>query len=194
MSVATSDPRVPPCCTSFPQRNRGVSSVRSSVSYRLGRFTRDIFPMSAVFRWKNAGCVALVLLLLASGWGASIDSPPSGPAIYNTEHWIPLSHTNDPTYTMGALKPLPPVSESWKDPTSLIFVGIIHYRDRRCSTTLANLFANAKNPERIRVGKAVLILPWLSYNPSNGASCMQVLSSKFRPRKTATPASNNIAA
>jgi hypothetical protein len=48
--------------------------------------------------------------------------------------------------------PLPPVSDSWKDPTSQIFIGISHYRDSRCATTVNNLLSKAKYPERIHIG------------------------------------------
>jgi hypothetical protein len=109
--------------------------------------------MGTFLRWKVAESTVLLLLVATAGWVTSVDPPPSGPALYNTEHWIPLAHTDDPTFAAGGVKPMPPVSESWKDPSALIFVGIAHYRDRRCSTTLSNIFANAKHPERIRVGK-----------------------------------------
>lgn len=47
---------------------------------------------------------------------------------------------------------LPKPSDSWKSPSTEIFVGISHYRDGRCSETLKNLFEKAKNPERVHVG------------------------------------------
>eukprot|EP01036_Dinobryon_divergens_P029870 gene29870-39036_t len=47
---------------------------------------------------------------------------------------------------------LPPISESWKDPNTQIFVGVSHYRDNRCSKTVQNIFTKAKYPARIFVG------------------------------------------
>jgi hypothetical protein len=95
--------------------------------------------------------VALALVVTVCGY----ESPPSEPAIFNTEHWIPLKHTDQPTFTAPAssVKPLPPVSESWKDPAAQIFVGVAHYRDKRCSTTLVNLFEKAQYPDRVHVGE-----------------------------------------
>lgn len=96
----------------------------------------------------------------------AIDSPPLEPAIYNTEHWIPLKHTNEPTYTGSSnKKPLPPVSESWKDPSAEIFVGISHYRDKRCANTLSNLFEKAEFPDRVHVGKFINIIYFLLLVP-----------------------------
>eukprot|EP01031_Cornospumella_fuschlensis_P026623 gene26623-32172_t len=48
--------------------------------------------------------------------------------------------------------PMPPLTDSWNDPDTLIFVGIASYRDQRCATTLANLFTKAQYPERLRIG------------------------------------------
>jgi hypothetical protein len=47
---------------------------------------------------------------------------------------------------------LRPISNSWEDSTAEIFVGIVHYRDRRCSATLENLFSKATYPDRLHVG------------------------------------------
>ena len=56
-------------------------------------------------------------------------------------------------------KPLPPISPSWQDPTAHIFVGIVSYRDKRCSATLDSLFSNAKYPERVHVGEPLTTEP-----------------------------------
>lgn len=100
------------------------------------------------FRSVVAGC------LILHGYLASelYQSPPSDPSIFTFDNWRVLTHTEQPTYTDGDA-PVPPVSESWKDPTAEIFVGIVSYRDRRCSQTLANLFDKAEFPDRVRVGK-----------------------------------------
>lgn len=95
-----------------------------------------------------AGC------LILHGYLASelYQNPPSDPSIFTFDNWRVLTHTDQPTYA-DADAPVPPVSESWKDPTAEIFVGIVSYRDRRCSQTLANLFDKAEFPDRVRVGK-----------------------------------------
>lgn len=100
------------------------------------------------FRSVVAGCLILQGFLASELY----QSPPSNPAIYTFDNWRILSHTDQPTYA-DADVPVPPVSESWKDPTAEIFVGIVSYRDRRCSQTLANLFDKAEFPDRVRVGK-----------------------------------------
>ena len=87
----------------------------------------------------------------------SMEGRPSGPAIYNSERWVELEHSHEPTFSGTAHKPMPPVSASWKDPATEIFVGLVHYRDRRCSTTLANLFEKAEFPDRVHVGELLLI-------------------------------------
>ena len=50
---------------------------------------------------------------------------------------------------------LSPLSRSWAEPTAEIFVGMIHYRDRRCSLTVENLLTKAKYPERIHIGTLI---------------------------------------
>lgn len=70
----------------------------------------------------------------------------NSPSIHNTEGWVPV------TFDEANEHVIKPVSNSWKDATTEIFVGIIHYRDRRCSITLANLFKKAQHPDRIHVG------------------------------------------
>jgi hypothetical protein len=89
----------------------------------------------------------LFCLFSFNGLVGSVETQnPTSPSIFNTEHWVPLQ------YVSGPSKPMPPVSESWKDNGAEIFVGLVHYRDRRCSDTLMNLFGKAKYPDRIHVG------------------------------------------
>ena len=57
---------------------------------------------------------------------------------------------------------LPPVSQSWKDPNTQIFVGVSHYRDNRCSKTVQNIFSKAKYPARVFVGKHYSICNFMS--------------------------------
>lgn len=99
----------------------------------------------------------LVGCLLLHGFLASelYQNPPSAPSIYTFDNWRELKHTDKPTNTDADVPHLP-VSESWKDPTAEIFVGIVSYRDRRCSQTLANLFDKAEFPDRVRVGEEKL--------------------------------------
>jgi hypothetical protein len=47
---------------------------------------------------------------------------------------------------------MPSPGYSWKSSSTEIFVGISHYRDARCSETLANLFQKAAFPDRVHVG------------------------------------------
>jgi hypothetical protein len=65
----------------------------------------------------------------------------------NVEKKYDLNDGNLPSEPMALM------SDSWRDPSTLIFVGIIHYRDQRCSSTLYNLFSKAKHPDRLRIGK-----------------------------------------
>jgi hypothetical protein len=88
---------------------------------------------------KQVTAISLLFNLLAL-------SLPSGPSLNNVDSWLPVK------FEKGDHFPLPPVSGSWKDANTEIFVGISHYRDIRCSATLANLFSKAKFPDRIKVG------------------------------------------
>jgi hypothetical protein len=72
-----------------------------------------------------------------------------GPAINTFSKIVPV-HGVDAS--QSHLMPMPVLSDSWKDPTTPIFVGIAHYRDQRCASTLLNLFSKAKHWERLRVG------------------------------------------
>jgi hypothetical protein len=76
------------------------------------------------------------------------------PGIYNGETWVPLnSQALNQKASDSNKTPLHPVSESWKSSSTLIFAGIIDYRDSRCSMTMEYLFSRAKYPDRIRIGK-----------------------------------------
>lgn len=44
------------------------------------------------------------------------------------------------------------MSTIWSDKDTQIFVGMVHYRDTRCSNTLENIFKKAKYPDRVFVG------------------------------------------
>lgn len=86
--------------------------------------------------------VSLVMASAVSG-----TEHPSG-AIHNRERWIDL----DPLYGGGPLRPAPPVSNSWQDPSAEIFVTIPNYRDGACGDTLKALFTQAAHPDRVFVG------------------------------------------
>jgi len=85
---------------------------------------------------------------------------PDVPSIFNTETWIPLKdltaykpwEEGDATDWKENTKPLPPLSDSWTGADTQIFVGMIHYRDYRCPTALADLFDKAEYPDRVHVG------------------------------------------
>eukprot|EP01041_Mallomonas_annulata_P012783 gene12784-26953_t len=79
-------------------------------------------------------------------YGDSKSSTPDG-AIFTDNEWVPIHLDKD-----QSPKPRPPVSESWKDSTTEIFIAIAHYRDDRCGKTLFNLFSKAKHPNRINIG------------------------------------------
>jgi hypothetical protein len=83
-------------------------------------------------------------------------SLPSGPSLSNIDSWLPIN------YEKGEHSSLPPVSGSWKDANTEIFVGISHYRDMRCSVTLKNLFSKAKYPDRIKIGSFLMFKIWFS--------------------------------
>ena len=105
----------------------------------------------------------------------SLCSYVKGSAIYNTESWIPIKDIKQQDsvriilmietlcnknlifgpLAFSRLKSYPPVSDSWKSDDTHIFIGISHYRDRRCPLTLKNIFGKAKNPNRIFVGKII---------------------------------------
>lgn len=72
----------------------------------------------------------------------------SSPSIYNSEDWVNFT----PNYDASDQRPPPPVSGSWRDSNTKIFIGISEFRDNRCAVTLQNIFSKAKNPYRIHVG------------------------------------------
>lgn len=59
---------------------------------------------------------------------------------------------DDFTVANSFTPPTAPISESWKDPTSKIYVSVSSFRDYRCPYTLNNLFSKAEFPERLHVG------------------------------------------
>lgn len=79
------------------------------------------------------------------------DPSLSGPKLFNfQDQWISIA--SDP-FANTKLRPIPPVNENWKDPNTIIFVTLPHYRDPRCATTVKNLLTKAKHPHRLRFGK-----------------------------------------
>lgn len=64
--------------------------------------------------------------------------------IYNGDNWIDVDYQQFQTKA--------PISTSFKDPSTEIFVSVASFRDARCALTLKNIFTKAKNPKRIRVG------------------------------------------
>ncbi len=80
-------------------------------------------------------------------FSSSLYALPTEPSINNIDSWVPVK------YEKGDVKPLPPVSESWKDPNTEIFIGISHYRDSRCASTVNNIISKSKYPDRIKIGE-----------------------------------------
>jgi len=72
----------------------------------------------------------------------------AGPALFNTEKWLPI-HSN---YNSASTERPPKPTATWTDPNVEIFVSLAEYRDSRCPLTLKNLFTHAKNPHRVFVG------------------------------------------
>lgn len=111
--------------------------------------------MSTIHRGCSIARICVLFLCLLD-FHVSLDTwqraPGSPAAIFNTEAWIPLMHVHETTYS-DSQKPSSPVSKSWQDPAAQIFVGLVHYRDRRCSNTLSNIFSKAKYPDRVHVGE-----------------------------------------
>lgn len=115
--------------------------------------------------------------------------PPSSPSIYTFDNWRELKHTDQATYADSSV-PLPPVSNSWQDPSAEIFVGVVSYRDARCATTISNIFSKAEFPDRIRIGEKYIYesLSLVSDLPSLSLFVFQALSSKCRPKRTCSRA------
>ena len=87
-------------------------------------------------------------LYLATVATAAVGAEHPNGAIYNRAEWVDL----DPNIGSGSLRPTPPVSESWKDPSAELFVTITNYRDDKCGETLKELFDKAEYPGRVYVG------------------------------------------
>ena len=96
---------------------------------------------------SNKWSAVLMLSVATAAAAAVFPEHPNG-AIHNRERWVDL----DPLYTGGALKPMPPVTDSWQDPSAEIFVTIPNYRDDKCGDTLKELFSKAAHPDRVYVG------------------------------------------
>ena len=79
------------------------------------------------------------------------ESPPGGAALFDSHRWIPIEDTINYDDNLPQI-----VSNSWHNSDASIFIGISHFRDRRCAMTLKNIFTKAKYPNRIRVGMFVL--------------------------------------
>ncbi len=85
--------------------------------------------------------------MLRIGLLCNLFQAQSTPEIYSLDRWIPVGQV------VNDQNPFPPISESWKDPHTSIFVGLVDYRDPRCSTTIEYLFSRAKYPDRLHIGK-----------------------------------------
>jgi hypothetical protein len=92
--------------------------------------------------------VSLVLLLLGILFVSSHQESnyPTYSAVLVGDKWVEV-HDDVP---VDKFRPLPPLGRA--DHDALIFVSIVTYRDSRCVATLHNLFDQAKDPDRIRVG------------------------------------------
>lgn len=105
--------------------------------------------MPLVINFNHGLCLVVALLL---GWTQGI-KVVTGPSLNTFERTVSLDKgrkvNSNPDLPSS---PLPPISDTWSSPSTLIFVGISHYRDQRCSSTLLNLFSKAKHPERLRIG------------------------------------------
>ena len=76
----------------------------------------------------------------------------SSAAIFNYEKWIPITNEKG-----DKLQPPRPYSDSWKNPTTEVFIAIAHYRDDRCGKTLHNFISKAKYPQRLKFGKRLCV-------------------------------------
>ncbi len=64
--------------------------------------------------------------------------------MHNGDNWIDVDHQQFQT--------MAPISTSFNEVSTEIFVSLASFRDARCALTLKNIFTKAKNPKRIRVG------------------------------------------
>jgi len=87
----------------------------------------------------------LAFLLVFSSILSHFDASPE---IFNGKSWVSFDSAEDERDG----KPPSIASESWKDPETEIFIGITHYRDKRCALTLKNLLQKAEHPDRLRIG------------------------------------------
>lgn len=72
-------------------------------------------------------------------------------AVFTGEAWVPIP-TNRALGDAHGQMPIAPSSTLWESPSTLIFVGLVDYRDPRCATTIDYLFSRAKYPDRVRIG------------------------------------------
>ena len=73
------------------------------------------------------------------------------PAVFDGNAWFSLS--DEALRPDENRRPLPPISESWRDPAAEIYVSLAAFRDsKRCAATLKDLFSKASHPDRVRVG------------------------------------------
>lgn len=99
---------------------------------------------SLIHRWICILAFTIVLGTINSSNGGGT----AGPALFNTEKWLPI-HSN---YNSESTERPPKPTATWTDPNVEIFVSLAEYRDSRCPLTLKNLFTHAKNPHRVFVG------------------------------------------
>ncbi len=96
--------------------------------------------------------LVFILLLSLLRLLPSSSSGGNKPVVYDGTAWYEIAPI-DQVSTSQQQRPLPPISNSWKDPNVEIYVSIVSFRDsERCANTLKDLFAKAKYPDRIRVG------------------------------------------
>ena len=102
---------------------------------------------SLIHRWICILAFTIVLRTHGSS-GDGKEGAAAGPALFNTEKWLPI-HSN---YNSASTERPPKPTATWTDPNVDIFVSLAEYRDSRCPLTLKNLFTHAKNPHRVFVG------------------------------------------
>ena len=88
----------------------------------------------------------------------------SSPMIEEGSRWVEFKDNG------GSQRDPPrPLSSSWQDKDTTIFVGIASFRDKRCSDTLKALYANADNPERIFAG----VINHIHTEQDHGIKCLE---------------------
>lgn len=108
--------------------------------------------------------LALVCCLLLAWCGRCNSRSQEPSAVFNGESWVPIPTNRVLGDAQGQL-PIRPSSSLWESPSTLIFVGLVDYRDPRCATTIDYLFSRAKYPDRIRIGKCLHRWQCLSWRP-----------------------------